>query len=134
MNIMNKALLPLLLLIITLNSSAQSWIRSDAAAGYNGKLTNIVGLVTSVDEISGGAFEGIYIHLAAKDSAAGLTLLIRKTDLNKFRQPVDDLVSNYVHVKGNISMRYGKPYMILRSAQQISVVNEAPEMMRMEPY
>jgi hypothetical protein len=129
---MKRSILLLLLFIITVSSFSQTWIRPEDAVHFRGELVNVIGLVSEVNTVSGKTQSGKFIKLAANHPGKSLILVILKSDLHKFESISDDLLHQYVHVKGKIVKKKGRPYIMLSSASQISIAREM-ELKTFEP-
>jgi hypothetical protein len=121
---MKKSIISLFLVLIALASFSQTWIRSDEARRFRGDVINMVGLVTEVTALSSDKHAGKYIRLAGKQPGTSLTLVIAKGDLHKFEFLSADLIHQYLHVKGKIFTKKGRPYIKLSSPSQVSIARE----------
>ena len=129
---MKQTILLFFLSLVALSSFSQTWIRSDDAKHFRGDVINIVGLVTEVKRVSGKGEAAKHIKLAGKEAGNALTLVILKADLGKFEGIAGDLLHQYIHVKGKVIKKKGKPYIILSSPSQVSIAREM-EMQTFEP-
>ena len=129
---MKNALLLPAALIIYFSASSQTWIKPAEAPAYGGEVVKVVGALTDLSLLSENKMGAARLSLGANQGFP-ITLLIARRDRKQFEKPGKDLVNPYVQVTGRVVMRKGQPYIRLKSPGQLTLLHEAPDLMRHEP-
>jgi DNA/RNA endonuclease YhcR with UshA esterase domain len=115
--------------------SAQSWTKPEHAKKYNGKIINVVGHVSKIEQQRIGNNTAICFRLIGADSTQFLNLVILNSQQQAGKEgPEVTFLHKYVHVKGKIRTYKGNPQITLSSFKEIAIANESEmDRYRFEP-
>lgn len=122
---MKKALLIHIAVILTFTAFSQTWIRVEEATKYKGETINLVGLVTTIKNVSAKKIHIMLNGFNVKDSDQSLILVVRKRNRSKVKETSEaSYLGQYVQVNGRVAIHKGQPQIVVSDMSQLSIVRE----------